>query len=191
MRKLVSAISVAAGLTLLATAANAQTYPPGGNQGLTVSQSTVAPGGTVTVSGDGASPGATVTITLTKSSSALGGRHAVAAAPGLARLLAATRPLAQSGVVLGRTTADDDGAFSITVTIPAGTAPGVYTLAATSGGDVLSVATLRVVAAGDDENDLPFTGADVGPGLALGVGLILAGGLLLLAVRRRRRTSVA
>jgi LPXTG cell wall anchor motif len=189
MRKLVSAVTVAAGLTLLATAANAQTYPPGTTQGLTVSQSTVAAGGTITVSGDGAQPGATVTITLTKSSSALGGRHAVAAAPGLARLVAASRPLAQSGVVLGRTTADDDGEFSITVTIPASTAPGVYTLAAISGGEVLSAATIRVVAAAGDDGDLPFTGADIAPGLAVGAGLIVAGAVLLLAVRRRRRSS--
>jgi len=72
------------------------------------------------------------------------------------------------------------------VTIPSSTDPGVYTLSAISGGEVLSVATIRVVAA---SGGLPFTGADVVPGLAIGAGLIVAGGLLLLAVRRRRRST--
>ena len=189
MRKLVSALTVAAGLTLLASPANAQDYPPGSDQGLTVSESTVTPGQDITVSGDGAEPGATVTITLTRSSSSLGTGHmVVAAGPALARLVATTRPLAQSTVILGRTTAADDGSFSTTVTIPSGLDAGVYTLSAISGGEVLSVATLRVVAA---SGGLPFTGTDVGPGLAVGAGLIVAGGLLLLAVRRRRRSNVA
>jgi LPXTG cell wall anchor motif len=188
MRKLVSALTVAAGLTLLASPATAQPYPPSSDEGLTVSESTVVPGQQITVSGDGAEPGATVTITLTRSSSSLGAGHrVVAAGPALAGLVAASRPLAQSSVVLGRTTAADDGSFSVTVTIPSGTDAGVYTLSAISGGEVLSVATIRVAAAGG----LPFTGTDVGPGLAIGAGLIVAGGLLLLAVRRRRRSSVA
>jgi hypothetical protein len=189
MRKLVSALAVAAGLTLLASPATAQPYPPSSDEGLTVSESTVIPGQEITVSGDGAEPGATVTITLTRVSSSLGAGHrVVAAGPALAGLVAASRPLAQSTVTLGRTTAEDDGSFSITVTIPSSTDPGVYTLSAISGGEVLSVATLRVVAAA---GGLPFTGTDVGPGLAIGAGLIVAGGLLLLAVRRRRRSSVA
>jgi hypothetical protein len=187
MRKVVAALAVAAVFALLATPANAQTYPPKPSKGLTVSESTVTPGESFTVSGDGAEPGATVTITLTRVSSSLGAGHQViAAGPALARLVAASRPLAQGTITLGRTTAGDDGAFSITVTIPSSTAPGVYTLSAISGGNVLSVATLRVVAAG---GGLPFTGADVGPGLAVGAGLIVAGGLLLLAVRRRRRST--
>jgi LPXTG cell wall anchor motif len=174
---------------LLAGPATAQPYPPSSDEGLTVSESTVTPGQEITVSGEGAEPGATVTITLTRSSSSLGAGHrVVAAGPALAGLVAASRPLAQSSVVLGRTTAADDGSFSITVTIPSGTDAGVYTLSAISGGEVLSVATLRVVAAA---GGLPFTGTDVGPGLAIGAGLIVAGGLLLLAVRRRRSSVAA
>jgi hypothetical protein len=187
MRRVVSALALAAGLVLLATPANAQQYPPTPSKGLTVSESTVTPGESFTVSGDGAAPGATVTITLTRVSSTLGAGHRViAAGPALAQLVAASRPLAQGTVTLGRTTAEDDGSFSVTVTIPSSTDPGVYTLSAISGGEVLSVATLRVVAA---SGGLPFTGADVVPGLAVGVGLIVAGGLLLLAVRRRRRST--
>jgi hypothetical protein len=187
MRRVVSALALTAALTLMATPANAQDYPPSADEGLTVSESTVTPGESITVSGDGAQPGATVTITLTRVSSSLGtGHQVVAAGPALARLVAASRPLAQGAVTLGRTTAEDDGSFSVTVTIPSSTDPGVYTLSAISGGEVLSVATIRVVAA---SGGLPFTGTDVVPGLAVGAGLIVAGGLLLLAVRRRRRST--
>jgi hypothetical protein len=187
MRKLVSALTLAAALTLLlAIPAHAQDYPPSGS-GLTVSESTVSPGESFTVSGEGAEPGAIVTFTLKRSASALGSSRAVAAGPGLARLVAAVRPQAQSSVTLGRATANADGEYSATLTIPAGTAPGVYTLTASSGGEILSVATLRVVAAG--VGDLPFTGATVLPGLAIGATLIVVGGLLLLSLKRRRSAA--
>jgi hypothetical protein len=187
MRKLVSALTVAAALTLLLTVpAHAEPYPPSGG-GLTVSESTVSPGESFTVSGEGAEPGAVVTFTLKRSSSALGSRRVVAAGPSLARLVAAVRPQAQSSVTLGRATANAAGEFSATLTIPAGTAPGVYTLTASSGGEVLSVATIRVVAAG--VGNLPFTGATVLPGLAIGATLIVVGGLLLLSLKRRRSAA--
>jgi hypothetical protein len=191
MRKFVSAVAIAAGLTLLAGPAFAQTqgtYPPTGQQ-LTVSESTLTPGESFTVSGDGAEPGATVTYTLKRSSSsALGANRALAAGPGLGQLVAAVRPQAQSSVPLGSTTADADGEFSATLTIPSGTDPGVYTVTATSGGDVLAVVTIRVVAAGG-VGDLPFTGGNVLPGLAIGATLIVAGGLLLLSLKRRRSAA--
>jgi hypothetical protein len=194
MRKLVSALAIAAGLALLAVPAQAQDndnddYIPT-QSGMTVSESTVAPGESFTVSGEGAQPGATVTFRLIRSSSALGtGSRAVAAGAGLARAVAVIRPQAQSTVSLGSTTADADGSFSATLTIPSTTDPGVYTLTASSGGEVLATATIRVAAA--SAGGLPFTGSQVGPGLAIGATLIIAGGLLLLAVRRRRGSSAA
>ena len=188
MRKLVSAFTVAAGLTLLASPATAQPYPPSSDQGLTVSETTVTPGQEITVSGDGAEPGATVTFTLKRSSQALGGNRSLAAGPGLASLAAAIRPQAQASIPLGSTTANGDGEYTATLTIPSGTDPGVYTLTASSGGAVLAVVTIRVVAAGG-VGDLPFTGGNVLPGLAIGAALILAGGLLLLSLRRRRSTA--
>jgi hypothetical protein len=189
MRKLVSALTTAAAFTLLlAVPAHAQdTYPPSSG-GLTVSESTVSPGESFTVSGEGAEPGAIVTFTLKRSSSsALGSGRVVAAGPALAWLVAAVRPQAQSSVTLGRATANAAGEFSATLTIPAGTAPGVYTLTASSGGEVLSVATIRVAAAG--VGNLPFTGATVLPGLAIGATLIVVGGLLLLSLKRRRSAA--
>ena len=85
MRKLVSALAIAAGLTLLAGPAFAQTdrrYPPG-KKGLDVSETTVAPGESFTCSGDGAEPGATVTFTLKRSSSALSPNRTLAAGAGV------------------------------------------------------------------------------------------------------------
>jgi hypothetical protein len=187
MRKLISALAITVGLTLLAGPAFAQEYPPG-QSGLTVSESTVSPGESFTVSGDGAEPGATVTFTLKRSSSALGVSSAVAAGPRLARLVAAVRPQAQSSISLGSTTANADGEYSATLTIPSGTEPGVYTLTASSGGEVLDVVTIRV-AASSAIGDLPFTGGNVLPGLAIGATLIVAGGLLLLSLKRRRRVA--
>jgi hypothetical protein len=187
MRRFVSALAVAAGLSLVAAAAFAQDgsdYPPTTKQ-LVVSESTVAPGGSFTVSGDGAEGGATVTFTLQRASSALGGSRMIAAGAGLTRLVAAIRPQAQSFATLGSTSANGAGEFSARLTIPAGTDPGIYTVAASSGGSVLAVVTIRV-AAGSGVGDLPFTGGNVLPGLAIGASLIVAGGLLLLSLRRRR-----
>jgi hypothetical protein len=191
MRRVISALAIAAGLTLIAGPSFAQEdeeYPPTSDK-LTVSESTLSPGESFTVSGDGAEPGATVTFTLKRSSSsALGTNRALAAGPGLGQLVAPVRPQAQSSVPLGSTTADADGEFSATLTIPSGTDPGVYTVTATSGGDVLAVVTIRVVAAGG-VGDLPFTGGNVLPGLAIGATLIVAGGLLLLSLKRRRSAA--
>jgi LPXTG-motif cell wall-anchored protein len=185
MRKLVSAFAITAGLTLLAVPAYAQDYPTDTDTGLTLSASTVEPGDKITIAGEGAEPGATVSFRLTRSSSALGSSRAVAAGPTLAALI---RPQAQSSISLGSATADDDGSFSATLTIPSTLDAGVYTLTAVSGGEVLASATLRVLAGAT--GDLPFTGSNVAPGLAIGASLIVAGGLLLMAVRRRR-SSIA
>jgi hypothetical protein len=193
MRKFVSAVAITAGLTLLAGPAFAQTtttedpYPPS-TGGLTVSETTVSPGEAFTVSGSGAEPGATVTFTLRRASSALGANRAVAAGPRLAGLVAAVRPQAQS-VSLGSTTANAEGEYSATLRIPLGTAPGVYSRIASSGGEVLAVVTIRVVAAAGGVGDLPFTGGNVLPGLAIGATLIVAGGLLLLSLKRRRSAA--
>jgi membrane anchored protein len=184
MRKVVSAIGLVTGLMLLAAPAYGQAYDDEETSGLAVSESTVSPGETITISGDGAEPGATVSFRLVRSSSALGANRVLLAGP---RLGALVRPQAQSSVSLGSTTADDDGSFSATLTIPSSVDPGTYTLIASSGGEVLATATIRVLAA-STSGALPFTGSEVAPGLAIGATLIVAGALLLLAVRRRRRS---
>ena len=42
---------------------------------------------------------------------------------------------------------------------------------------------------GGGNGDLPFTGGNVLPGLAIGASLIVAGGLLLLSLKRRRSAA--
>jgi hypothetical protein len=54
----------------------------------------------------------------------------------------------------------------------------------------VAVIGLTATGAAAGTGALPFTGTDVAPGLAIGATLIVAGGLLLLAVRRRR-SSIA
>jgi hypothetical protein len=186
MRRLVSALAVSAGLTLLAGSAQAQErgdYPPT-RAGLTVSESTVSPGDRLTVSGGGAEPRATVTFTLKRMIAALGSGRVVASDSGHPRLLATSGPATQRLVSLGSTT-DADGQFSATLSVPAGTEPGEYTLTASSGGGFLAAMTLRVMTV-SGIGGLPFTGAAVLPGLVTGAALIVAGGLLLLSLRRRR-----
>ena len=186
MRRLVSALAVTAGLTLLAAPALGQDqgeYPPR-HGGLMTSESTIAPGDRFTVSGGGPEPGATVTFTLRPTIPTFGGDRVAAAGDGRARLVATSPAETQHLVSVGRIT-DPDGQFSATLTVPAGTEPGMYTLTASSGGGFLAAMTLRVMTV-SGIGGLPFTGAKVLPGLAAGAALIVAGGLPLLSLKRRR-----
>ena len=150
MRKGPAAAIVSLGLVLLATSASAQTYPPTPSP-LTVSKSSVRPGGSVTVAGAGCQASDTVAVDLGETQ-------------------------------IASTTADESGSFNADVTIPASTAPGSYTLRASCSGGTAFAATITVAASG---GGLPFTGANLVPGVLLGAGLILAGGLLLANIRRR------
>ncbi len=190
MRKLVCVLALAAGLSLVPGPVFAQAdgkYPPrGGN--LTVSRSSVSPGDSFTASGGNAEPGATVTFVLRRLSSAADNQSGVGDA-GLIRLVAAAiRPHIQHPVSLGTTTADADGEFSATLTVPSTTSPGVYTVAASRGGEVLALVTNRVTAS-RAAGDLPFTGGNVLPGLVTGTTLIVAGAMLLLSLKRRRSAA--
>jgi hypothetical protein len=186
MRRLVSSLAVTAGLTLLTGAAHAQGKEddPPNRAGLTVSESTISPGDRFTVSGGGAPPGASVSFTLQPTIAAPGSDRVVPVGSEPPRLGISSRPATPPQVSLG-STRDDDGQFSATLTMPAGTEPGSYTLAASAGGEFLAAMTLRVMTVGGI-GGLPFTGATVLPGLATGAALILAGGLLLLSLKRRR-----
>jgi hypothetical protein len=186
MRRLVSSLAVAAGLTLLTGAANTQDngdYPPN-RGGLTVSESTIFPGDHFTVSGSGARPGASVLFTLKPTTAAPATDRVVAVGFAPSQLETTSRPETQPRVPLSSTT-NSDGQFSVTLTMPTGTEPGVYTLTASTGGELLAAMTLRVMEVAGI-GGLPFTGATVLPGLAAGAALIAAGGLLLLSLKRRR-----
>jgi hypothetical protein len=114
MRKLVSALTVPAGLALLVIPVHGRDTLA--SPGLRISRPTTSPGQRVTIAKEGASPGATVTIILDRSlSTAATALHPAVAAP--------------SRLILGRAIAADDGSFRRSVTIPPETAPGVYALA--------------------------------------------------------------
>ena len=186
MRRLVSSLVVTAGLTLLTGAAHAQgkeEYPPT-RGGPTVSDSTISPGDHFTVSGSGARRGAWVSFTLEQSIVAPGTDQMVAIGSGSAGHETTSRPETPPQVSLGSTT-NADGQFSATLAKPAGTEPGTYTLTASTGGEMLAAMTLRVMTV-TGIGGLPFTGATVLPGLVAGAALIVAGGLLLLSLKRRR-----
>jgi hypothetical protein len=167
MRKAVCAAVCAAAVVIGFSwaPALAQSYPPAPSP-LTISSSVAEPGQTLTVSGQGAASGATVTITL-------------ASVP---RVVATTK-------------ADSAGRFRASFQVPTDEPQGQHTVTASSNGKVLGSVTIRVIGApqgghrgalAGEQNGLPFTGANVLPGVAAGAGLILAGIVLLLVIRRRR-----
>lgn len=99
--------------------------------------------------------------------------------------------------VLGTYTADSSGVINGTARIPSGVAPGTHTLALTgatsSGQTLVDSATITITGKGaaatgsSSGSALPFTGANaVWPLTGAGGGMVLAGGLTLLALRRRR-----
>ena len=145
----------------------------------TITPGSVQPGGTVTVTGQGCSPGAEVTITLTE-----GDTSAAKAA----------------GDVIATTTvtADEDGRFNTTITVPAGTPPGVYSVDATCDGVLVGHAVIDVL----DATATPTTGAGAGAGGPIvrtgsdltglgmiGAALLTIGGIVLIATRSRRHAA--
>lgn len=149
---------------LLAAPASAQQYPPGDTV-CGVSDTSIAPGDQITVSGSGFQAGSTVTFTLQ---------------PG--------------GIVLGSTTADANGEFGpIVLTVPASLDAGSYTLVC-SGLDVEGnpvtrnnpIQVVGVVAGGP-----AFTGTSLNVPLWMAlVAALLASGVLLVVLGGRRRRSV-
>ncbi|WCO68544.1 Ig-like domain-containing protein [Iamia majanohamensis] len=127
MRKVIGAaaavvLAVLASLTV-SQVAGAQYDPEACT--VTVSPASVEAGGTVTLSGE--------------TSSSVGGT--------------AGQPVSFSidGEALAETTTGDDGTFSVEATIPAGLAPGTYTITAQcggAGGEVLGTTDVQVLAAG-------------------------------------------
>jgi hypothetical protein len=115
---------------------------------LGLSASTVTAGNTVTVSGTGFAPGATLDVVL----------HS-------------------SPVTLTTVTTDPTGAFSVAVTIPAGTAAGAHTIDVADSSIALTVLGAAALAS---------TGSD--PSAALGLAAaLLALGLLLIGAQIRRQ----
>ncbi len=151
--------------TLFATggllSAAAQQYPPSGNA-LTVSKTIVGEGETITVGGSGFAPHSTITITIESTPR-----------------------------VLDDAVSDTAGAFTANVTIPAGIGAGLHNLKATGtsarGGALMLSASVTVTSSTGGRH--PFTGGNTGPVLSVGIGVLLAGAVLIALVRRRHAAA--
>ena len=170
----------------------------------TADKSAVPPGGTLKGTAGPVEPGETgpellklVSSTPSPSPTAIGripqGVHAtglVAAGPGFASAshLGVGR-LAAAVTSLGTYKADSAGIIHYAVVIPKSTPGGRYTLNfpghLPSGTAVTYFVTITVTGSGSG-GGLPFTGAEIGIASALGVGLLGAGTLVVIATRRRR-----
>jgi len=176
MRKLVSALTVPAGLALLVMPAQTEDVPPA--SAFTISRSAASPGQSIIVMNGDVPPGATVTIALDRSSTVGAKDRPVDIGP------------APSRRILDRAVAADDGGFQHSVTIPLGTEPGVYSVvAATDGQNFSAAAPIRVESDGRAVGQRLFLGSGILPGVLAGAGLIVAGGLLLSAIHRRVRIA--
>lgn len=175
-------VAAAAGLGLLllgpSAMAAAPTYPAQAPT-LTLSATSILSGDTVTITGTGFQPGSAATVTWT-GSGALGSAGRV---PGMA---AGTLQMGTRGL-----TADATGTISTGVRL---TSAGDHTITlagtAADGSPVSLSATVAVNAAAVGD-PLPHTGAPLLTYTAVGLALVLLGGLVVLAVRKRRRDAAA
>lgn len=170
-RRLTMLLAAIAVVALSAAPAAAQEYPPDGTTGGVGTTSPVL-GEAVTVSGSGWQPGSQVTLTLLSQPRQLG-----------------TAQVAQ------------DGTFSTTVTIPDDVRPGRHTLRIAGTGEDGQPRTadirLQIRPAAPPEDAPPderppalaATGADLGTGALVGLGLLAAGGGAVFAARRRQARS--
>lgn len=164
-RRLGTPLALCALLLLAAAPALAQ-YPPDVTTTVAVSDTTVVPGETITVTGEGFAPGTRVTITLDD-----------------------TQVLAVAAV-------RDDGRFSAQVTIPEDIAPGVHKITAAGvdaegqprGFDIFITVVAPAVAA--PAPALVTTGLELTTGSALALALLTLGAAALYAARRRERMTV-
>ncbi|WP_421121045.1 LPXTG cell wall anchor domain-containing protein [Aquihabitans daechungensis] len=121
---------------------------------------TVVRGETIDVSGEGCAPGAEVVVTW------------------------------DDGSVLGTFTADENGDFTTTITIPSDATLGVHLVTATCG-DVEQFINVNVLAETVDNVDdgtLPRTGSsNTGPLVGIGAAAVVLGGAFLYGARRPRQ----
>jgi hypothetical protein len=149
-------------LASLFAAGSAGAYPPGTAPTLSLSTNVVQAGGSVRLCGDHFVPGSTVTVAL-------------------------------DGTTLATGTAGANGSLCVTVTIPAGTAAGAHTLSATDTAGESATAALTVTAAGagGGGGGLANTGVAIASIGGLGLLLLIGGGVMLLAGRRRSKVTAA
>jgi hypothetical protein len=165
---------IATALVALAAAPASATYDVAVNPG------SVVPGGTVTVTGGGCEPYVTVQVTFTP--------HGDEASDN-------GTALPPDAVVVATGTTDAEGEYAVEFVVPTGTAAGTYDVdvycdGLRVGGETVEVAGANVATTqpggGTGDGNLVRTGSDLnGLGL-LGAGLLVAGGIALIATRSRR-----
>lgn len=169
MRKLaavpVTALVLVLFLGLWAAPATAQTYPPNGAT-CGVSDTNLAAGDTVTVTGSNWQAGSTVILTL--------------------------QP---EGIKLGEATVDANGNFSTTVTIPASIQAGSHSIVCSGidieGNDVSRGTTIQILGGAVGGGGAAFTGSVLNVPLWLALVIVLfAVGVAFVVLGRRRRRSV-
>lgn len=152
-------------VTALALAAPASAQYQPGVAGLTLtnangtSGASCDPGGALTATAASFDPGSTVTFTFFS-----------------------------DPVVLGTATADAAGTATLQATWPAAASDGTHTVVAsgTANGAPFEVSSSTVCGAtGGGSGTLPRTGSDSAPLLQIAIALVAAGGLLVLAARKR------
>lgn len=151
-------------LTALAFASPAGAQYEPGVEGITVtngdgtSGASCNPGGALTASATGFAPGSEVTFTFES-----------------------------DPVVLGTAIAGDDTTASIQSTWPANAADGTHTVTAsgTDGTGAFSVSSSTVCGVSTSTGALPRTGSDSAPLFQIAIALVAAGGILVLAARKR------
>lgn len=152
----------AAGLALLVVAPAAQAQPGyEGGTTFTVSNPSPGCGSSVTLTGTGFAPNASVTLTE------------------------------QGRGTIGTVTTDANGNFSFVWTVPQPCTPGTVVITASDGTTVMSVSiTIGETGGAPSPVTLPRTGSDNGNLIRAGVLLVAAGGLLVLATRKRAAARV-
>jgi hypothetical protein len=125
---------------------------------LTVSPSSVNPGGTITVNGGGFAPGAAVQVSI-----------------------------ASTPTLLTTVSAGGSGSFSTTATVPASIEPGAHTVSATGASPNSGTMTLSasLTVTGPSQPALAFTGANTAALAGIGVAVIAVGALFVGVTRRR------
>jgi hypothetical protein len=150
--------------------------PAAGQYVIDVTPDTVLPGGTVTVTGEDCASNAIITVTLTQ--------------------LTAQRAVGDT-VEVATGQADEDGAYSVDVQLPADLDPGTYELSVFCDGQFVQSAQITVAgpttpttqAPTPSDDDIVRTGSDLNGLGILGAGLLVGGGVVLFATRNRRHAG--
>jgi endo-alpha-N-acetylgalactosaminidase len=160
----ISALMIALLVGLVAAPASAQSVPPK-KPTCQVSDTSLSPGDQVTVSGKHWKAGSTVTFTLEP-----------------------------EGINLGSATVGTNHKFSAVVTIPQNIGPGAHTIVCSGisvkGTEVAAETTIQVLGGAVAAGGTAFTGsnANVPLWIVLILGLFVAGVLLVMLARRRKRS---